>query len=59
MPEEFACRNCGSASVVYTDVEGHDGHVVCRRFGTILMTRGQFRRLVEASTALSDVHTKC
>jgi transcription elongation factor Elf1 len=57
MLEEFACPNCGSASVVYIDAEGDDGHMVCRHCGTFLMTRGQFRRLVEASSALLDVHT--
>jgi transcription elongation factor Elf1 len=57
MPEEFACPNCGSASVVYTDAEGDDGHMICRHCGTFLMTRGQFRRFVEASSALLDIHT--
>jgi hypothetical protein len=57
MLEDFACPNCGSASVVYTDAEGEDGHMVYRHCGTFLMTRGQFRRFVEASSARLDVDT--
>jgi hypothetical protein len=47
MLDEFACPDCGSPSVTYTDADEDDGHVVCRRCGTYLMTRGQFRRFVE------------
>jgi hypothetical protein len=47
--------NC-SLSVLYTDAEEDDGHVVCRHCGTFLMTCGQFRRFVEARAALSEVH---
>jgi transcription elongation factor Elf1 len=50
MPEDFACPDCGSPSVVYVEADKDDGHVVCRRCGTFLMTRGQFRRFVEAPT---------
>lgn len=57
MPEEFACPNCGSPSVVYTDAEEDDGHVVCRRCRTFLMTRGKFRRLVGARFAHASVQT--
>jgi transcription elongation factor Elf1 len=57
MLEEFACPCCGSPSVVYIDTGKDDGQVVCRNCGTFLMTRGQFRRFVEAPTLLSDVHT--
>lgn len=57
MPEEFACPNCGSPSVVYIDAEEDDGHVVCRCCGAFLMTRGQFRRLVESRNAVSAGHT--
>jgi hypothetical protein len=31
MPKEFACPNCDSPSVVYTDTEEGDGQMVCRR----------------------------
>jgi hypothetical protein len=47
MLDEFACPDCGSPSVTYTDADEDDGHVVCRQCGTYLMTRGQFRRFVE------------
>jgi hypothetical protein len=58
MSEEFACQNCGSPSVVYTNGgEEEDGDVLCRHCGTFLMTRGQFRRFVEAHTFLSEVNT--
>jgi transcription elongation factor Elf1 len=57
MPEEFACPNCGSPSVVYPDVEEDDGRVECRACGTFLATRGQFRRFVETRAARSGGHT--
>jgi transcription elongation factor Elf1 len=57
MPEEFACRTCGSPSVVYTDAGEDDGHVVCRRCGAFLMTRGQFRRFVDTRALRSEIHT--
>jgi transcription elongation factor Elf1 len=57
MPEDFACPNCGSPAIVYIEADKDDGRVVCRRCGTFLMTRGQFRRFVAAPTLLSDVHT--
>jgi hypothetical protein len=52
MLDEFACPDCGSPSVTYTDADEDDGHVVCRRCGTYLMTRGQFRRFVEGRAML-------
>lgn len=57
MPEEFACPNCGSPSVVYPNVEEDDGRVECRACGTFLATRGQFRRFVETRAARSGGHT--
>jgi transcription elongation factor Elf1 len=57
MPDEFACPNCGSPSVVYPDVEEDDGRVECRGCGAFLATRGQFRRFVEARAARAGVQT--
>jgi transcription elongation factor Elf1 len=57
MPEEFACPNCGSPSVVYADAGEEDGRVECRGCGAFLATRGQFRRFVEARAARSRVQT--
>jgi transcription elongation factor Elf1 len=57
MPEEFACPNCGSPSVVYPDAGEDDGRVECRACGAFLATRGQFRRFVESRAARLGEHT--